>query len=141
MVNRILLSLLAGLYPALFFASNNWFTFTGPQLAFLIVGMSLITTALIFFLAMIFAKLVAQFIGKNKATRIVNRLTDCFCSAFAFSLCAFLFRPVYTTLSLPTIRRIWVSPLREKTTTNFGISAARSGLVERLSAALAGLHS
>jgi hypothetical protein len=107
MRSRILLTLLVGLYPALFFISINWHIFTLTQNIFLVIGAPVIcsvillvfTYTVLFFSKVVYGKFETSGDPSIQGTRLINPIL----TVFSLSLCAFFLRITLASIPIPQI--------------------------------------
>ena len=100
MLNRLLLSLSAGLYCTTFFLSNNWYIYSTNQNVFLIVGGTIICLLAILFSAFIIFFASKVVLRKFKKNIDYDNWHDIAAIGLSLSLCAILLRNTFTALGL-----------------------------------------
>jgi len=104
---RILVALLAGFYPGIFFLSNNWHIFSFQQNAVLLIGASLASLILLFSISFSLDRVLCLILKKfGFDTALSNRRQGTFDALLAASsllLCAYLLRNTLASIHLQKI--------------------------------------
>ena len=100
--SRIVLSMLAGFYPAVFFLSNNWYIFSFPQGTVLVIGASLISLIILLTASFLFECIIKivfrDKFGRPELSENRSFLFDSILAFLSLLLCIYLTRNTLASL-------------------------------------------